>query len=179
MPGPTDVLAAAGGTAAETAQHAERQPARRGGPLARRGGPLARRVSFAALLVVVSAALLVGSGAFDGSPATPAQRAAAIESRIRCPSCEDLSVAQSSAPTAIAVRHRIAAMVRQGASDARIEASLVSRYGASILLLPAASGVGVIVYVLPAVGAAASLAIVAVVFWRRSRAFRQLRSDAP
>ena len=37
-------------------------------------------------------------------PAHRRQRAAAIESVIRCPSCEDLSVAVSSAPTAVTVR---------------------------------------------------------------------------
>ena len=45
----------------------------------------------------LAAALLLGRSA-----PTPAQRAAAIESALRCPSCEDLSVAASSAPTAVA-----------------------------------------------------------------------------
>ena len=54
--------------------------------------------------VVLVVALLVGSGVFSSTPPTSAQRAAAIESVIRCPSCEDLSVADSSAPTAVTVR---------------------------------------------------------------------------
>ena len=57
-------------------------------------------------LVVLGVALLIGSGLFDGTPATGAQRAAAIEANVRCPSCTDLSVAQSNATTAIAVRHQ-------------------------------------------------------------------------
>jgi cytochrome c-type biogenesis protein CcmH/NrfF len=54
--------------------------------------------------VVLVVALLIGSGVFSSAPVTNAERAASIESVIRCPSCEDLSVADSSAPTAVTVR---------------------------------------------------------------------------
>ena len=56
--------------------------------------------------VVLVAALVVGSGALSSSPPTAAQRAAAIEAVVRCPTCEDLSVAQSTAPTAAAIESR-------------------------------------------------------------------------
>lgn len=131
---------------------------------------LPRGASFLVMLVVVGMALAVGSGAFAGGTPTPAQRATAIEDTIRCPSCEDLSVAQSSASTAIAVRHLVERMVRQGATDARIKAALVARYGTGILLVPPASGLGVLVYVLPAAAGAGALGVVGVLFWRRSRA---------
>ncbi len=67
-------------------------------------------------LVVLGVALLIGSGTFDSSPQTVAQRAAAIEAGVRCPSCTDVSVAESNATTAIAVRHQIESMVAPGSS---------------------------------------------------------------
>ncbi len=67
-------------------------------------------------LLVLGVALLIGSGAFDSSPQTVAQRAAAIETNVRCPSCTDLSVAQSNSTTAIAVRNQIESMVAAGSS---------------------------------------------------------------
>ena len=62
-------------------------------------------------LLVLGVALLIGSGAFDSSSQTVAQRAAVIETNVRCPACTDLSVAQSNSTTAIAVRHQIESMV--------------------------------------------------------------------
>ena len=104
--------------------------------------------------VVLVVALLAGSGAFSSSPPTPAQRAAAIESIIRCPSCEDLKVAVSSAPTAVTVRATVAQLVAEGRSDQQIEDYLVARYGSAIVLDPPTSGWSALVWVLPlAVGA--------------------------
>ena len=55
------------------------------------------RASFVLALAVLAAALVVGSGVTSSAAPTAAQRAAALETQIRCPSCEDVSVAQSSA----------------------------------------------------------------------------------
>ena len=63
-------------------------------------------------------ALVIGSGALHSSPPTDGQRVAALEAGVRCPSCTDLSVSQSNATTAIAVRHQIESMVAAGRSDA-------------------------------------------------------------
>ena len=104
--------------------------------------------------VVLVVALVVGSGVLSSSPPTAAQRAAAIESVIRCPSCEDLSVAQSSAPTAVAVRATVAQLIAEGRTDEQIEDYLVARYGASIVLDPPASGWSLLVWLLPLAGGA-------------------------
>lgn len=77
-------------------------------------------------LVVLVVALMIGSGALDASPPTAGQRAAALEAGVRCPSCTDLSVAESNATTAIAVRHQIESMVAAGRSNADIDQALVS-----------------------------------------------------
>lgn len=131
-------------------------------------------VSVLALIVLAGVALAIGA---NRGPATVAQRAAAVESRIRCPSCTDISVADSEAPSAIAARRQIQAMVRAGASEATIERSFVARYGPSILLAPPASGLDAVVWVVPAVGLAVALAVIGGLFWRRARALGRLRGS--
>ena len=136
--------------------------------------PLWARV--AVPLVVLAVALVIGSGAFDNGSPTVAQRAAAIESNVRCPSCTDLSVAQSNASTAIAVRHQIESMVASGRSASEIDQVLVDEYGQTILLVPPDAGGVPLIWVLPLVLGAAALMVVGVVFWRRSRAFDALKA---
>jgi cytochrome c-type biogenesis protein CcmH len=135
-------------------------------------------LGFVALLVVLGVALAVGSGAFSTASPSAAARAAALEAQVRCPSCEDVSVAQSSASTAIAVRHQIATMVARGDSDQQILTSLTDRYGTSILLRPPASGLGAVVYVVPAIAGALAVGGLAVLFWRRQRELTRLRGGA-
>ncbi|HWF15143.1 MAG TPA: cytochrome c-type biogenesis protein CcmH [Acidimicrobiales bacterium] len=126
-------------------------------------------------LVVLGVALLIGSGAFDSSPQTVAQRAAAIEAGVRCPACTDVSVAQSNSTTAIAVRHQIESLVAAGSSDADIDQTLVSEYGQTILLVPPDAGGFPLIWVIPLVLGVATIGAVGVLFWRRTRAFDALR----
>jgi cytochrome c-type biogenesis protein CcmH/NrfF len=127
-------------------------------------------------LIVLAVALVIGSGAFDSGAPTPAQRAAAIEATVRCPSCTDLSVAQSNATTAIAVRHQVEGMVAAGRSAADIDQVLVSEYGQTILLVPPDAGGVPLIWIIPLVLGAGALVCVGVVFWRRSRAFDALKA---
>ena len=127
-------------------------------------------------LAVLGIALLIGSGAFDSSSETVAQRAAGIEANVRCPSCTDLSVAQSNATTAIAVRHQIETMVAGGSSTADIDQTLVSEYGQTILLVPPDAGGLAVIWIIPLVLGAVTVLAVGVLFWRRSRQFDALRA---
>jgi cytochrome c-type biogenesis protein CcmH/NrfF len=138
--------------------------------------PLWARVALP--LVVLAVALLIGSNAFEGSTPSAAQRAAAIEAGVRCPSCTDLSVAQSNATTAVSVRHQIEGLVAQGKSTADIDAVLVSEYGQTILLVPPDAGGVPVIWIVPLVLGVATAATVGVFFWRRNRAFESLRSGA-
>ncbi len=119
---------------------------------------------FALALVALVVATLVLS------PAAPSRQAriAHLESLVRCPSCEDLSVAQSSAPTALAVRHEIAAAVARGASDTAILTALETAYGPAILLSPPTSGLGTLLWAGPLALIVAALALGAL-RWRRRR----------
>ena len=126
-------------------------------------------------LLVLGVALLIGSGVFDSSPETVAQRAAVIESNVRCPACTDLSVAQSNSTTAIAVRHQIESMLAAGSSTADINQTLVSEYGQTILLTPPDSGGIPLIWIIPLVLGVGAVGAVGVLFWRRSREFDALR----
>jgi len=136
------------------------------------------RTGLAILLVVLAGGLVVGSGVGRSAAASPAQRAAALETQIRCPSCEDVSVADSSAPTAIAVRHEIQEWTAAGESTQQIENTLVARYGIGILLAPPGRGLLGVVWLVPLVVAVAGIGYMAVFFWRRTRELRTLRTDA-
>jgi cytochrome c-type biogenesis protein CcmH/NrfF len=128
-------------------------------------------------LAVLVVALVIGSGALDSAPPSVGQRAAALESDVRCPSCTDVSVADSNATTAIAVRHQIESMVAAGQSNADIDQTLVSEYGQTILLVPPDAGGIPLIWVIPIVLGTAALAGVGVVFWRRSRDFGALKAE--
>jgi cytochrome c-type biogenesis protein CcmH len=117
--------------------------------------------------VVLTVALIVGSGVLSSAPPTAIQRAYAIETVVRCPSCEDLSVAQSSAPTAIAVRAAVVQLISQGRTDQQIKTYLMDRYGSSIVLDPPASGWSLVVWLLPLAGGLAAAAMLVTVLIRR------------
>lgn len=123
--------------------------------------------SWALLAVALAVSLWVGA-----SPRTAPnldQRVHTVASEVRCPSCEDLTAADSNAPTAVAVRDLIRSQLRQGRSPAQIEAYLAARYGNDILLRPPARGVAGMVWVLPVAGGLAALGLLALAFrrWRR------------
>jgi cytochrome c-type biogenesis protein CcmH len=88
------------------------------------------------------------------APSAPSSvtRIAHLETLVRCPACDDLSVAVSNATSAIAVRHEISDDVHRGESDNKILTSLEAAYGPSILLSPSTSGLGVLLWVVPVVG---------------------------
>jgi cytochrome c-type biogenesis protein CcmH/NrfF len=132
-------------------------------------------------LVVLAVALVIGSGVFSAKPQTDAQRASAIESVVRCPSCIDVSVAQSEETTALAVRHEIQRLVAQGRSTTQIKATLVSQYGPTILLEPPGFP---FIWIVPIVLGSGALLVIGILFWRRSRQFAverqaQISVDAP
>lgn len=126
------------------------------------------RVAWAVLAVALAVGLAIGSGLGSGSGApTAAQRIAHLDNVIGCPSCTDLSVAESSAGTAVAIRSFVAAQVSTGASDQAIENAVEAGYGASIGLSPPTSGTDGLVWILPLVGGALAILGLVVVFVRR------------
>jgi cytochrome c-type biogenesis protein CcmH len=105
-----------------------------------------------ALVCVVALALVVAP-----SGASERGRIAHLETLVKCPSCDDLSVAQSNATSALAVRTDITKRVHDGQSDNRILTSLEATYGTSILLSPSTSGLGALLWLVPLAALAALL----------------------
>jgi cytochrome c-type biogenesis protein CcmH len=132
-------------------------------------------VSPTLLALVVVAALLIGSGVGGGGGSTDTQRARTIEAQVRCPSCEDLSVLDSTAPVAVSVRNQVGREVAEGQSDQQILDQLVARYGPSILLRPPTTGLTSLVWIVPAVGGAGAVVALAIVFRKRARQMRAMR----
>ncbi|HXA32435.1 MAG TPA: cytochrome c-type biogenesis protein [Acidimicrobiales bacterium] len=128
-----------------------------------------RSLIWVVLGVVLVVALLIGSGVFSSQPLTRAQRVQAIASGIKCPSCEDLSVADSNAQTAVTVRAAIVAQVAAGRTDQQIDDYLVARYGSSIVLTPPKSGWSLLVWVLPLVAGVVALGGLTLFMVRRRR----------
>jgi cytochrome c-type biogenesis protein CcmH len=98
-------------------------------------------------VVVVALAIVVWP---NGEPSAAA-RAHTLETQLKCPECEGLSVADSNAPTSLAIRADIKKRIRQGQGDEEIRQAYVDRYGEQILLQPQGSGISLLVWVLPVV----------------------------
>lgn len=111
--------------------------------------PLARRLAWLALALVAVAALTVGALG-DRGPSTNAERARHLASLVRCPTCRGQSALESDAAAARAIRTEIRRRVDEGQTDQEILGYLASRYGEEILLEPPASGIGAVVWALPA-----------------------------
>lgn len=77
-------------------------------------------------------------------------RARAIETQLRCPTCQGLSIADSPATAAVQMRAVVRDQLQAGASDDEVRAFFVARYGRWILLDPPASGVDLALWIAPA-----------------------------
>jgi cytochrome c-type biogenesis protein CcmH len=100
-----------------------------------------------AIVVVVALTVVV----WPRGDQSAAARAHSLETELKCPECQGLSVADSQAPTSRAIRADIKQRIAKGQSDAQIRQAYVDRYGESILLSPQDSGISLIVWVLPVV----------------------------
>ena len=129
---------------------------------------MASKVRAGSFLVWLVALALVAVLAFVSAPTTSsaAQRVAHLETLVKCPSCQDLSVAQSTSSSSLAVRHEIEGMVAKGDSDSQILTTIEDAYGTSILLSPSTAGWGALLWLVPT-AVVVGLAATGVVLRRR------------
>ncbi len=149
----------------------------------RRGRLFTRLTSRAgmAVLVVVAAgliALIVVAVRGEAPPATLAQQAHQIAATLRCPICEDLSVADSPAPLAGQMRTQIRQELAVGKTADQIKQNFVASYGDSVLLTPAHQGIGQVAYALPFVVVGAGL-VAGVLLLRGGRRTAAAPRDRP
>ncbi|MBI2169971.1 MAG: cytochrome c-type biogenesis protein CcmH [Actinobacteria bacterium] len=126
------------------------------------------RWSLVAAGMLAVAALVVAAGS-NGTDDSASARVEHLSEQLRCPTCQGLSVADSPASTARAIREDVARRVAAGETDAEIKAAYVDRYGEWILLRPRGSGVAVVVWAVPVAALVLAGAGLAAAFrrWRR------------
>lgn len=121
------------------------------------------------VLVVIAVAGLVRSAGVGG-PTTEAERAQAVAASLRCPTCQGLSVADSSSPLAKSMRRIIDEQVAAGESEHEVREYFVDRYGDWVLLSPRAEGSGWLVWALPGAAVLVGLLAAAQLVRRRTEA---------
>jgi cytochrome c-type biogenesis protein CcmH len=144
-------------------------------PGVERSRPVALFVLTLALAAAAGALAVVAVRGPRPSRAIPDQ-VHAVASTLRCPVCQNLSVADSPSGLAQQMRDTIRRDLQAGRTPAQIRARFVASYGEWILLLPPRHGVGLAVWILPVVlllGAAA-LGAVTVRRWSGGSGHRQL-----
>ena len=76
-------------------------------------------------------------------------RVQALGKQLRCPMCQGLSIADSGSSAARAQMDKVRELVAAGRTDQEIRDYFTSRYGEWALLEPPASGMNLLVWVLP------------------------------
>jgi cytochrome c-type biogenesis protein CcmH len=76
-------------------------------------------------------------------------RVQALGKQLRCPMCQGLSIADSGSSAARAQMDKVRELVAAGKTDQEIRAYFTSRYGEWALLEPPASGMNLLVWLLP------------------------------
>jgi cytochrome c-type biogenesis protein CcmH len=114
----------------------------------------------------------------DSGPSTPEERVEAISKRLACPICDGESVFESRNNASVAIRTEIAAQVNSGVrTDEEIISFIEQRYGSRVLLVPRATGVDALVWMLPVVAFVCATAGLAVAFRRWKQAADTVPSE--
>ncbi len=122
-------------------------------------------VGGAVAVVGLAALLAAGDGA---APQTIDDRAREIASGLRCPVCQNLSVADSPSRLAGEMRTEIETQLLAGRTPEAVRAYFVERYGEWVLLAPPRRGLNLVPWLVPVVGVIAGIAIWLVLVRRRA-----------
>ncbi|SFE82885.1 cytochrome c-type biogenesis protein CcmH [Blastococcus tunisiensis] len=136
-----------------------------------------RRVAggLAVLAVLAVAVLGLVRAAGDGGRPSLEERVAAVAGTIRCPTCQGLSVEDSSSVLAGGARAIIERQLAEGRTPDQVRQYFVDRYGEQVLLSPDPAGPGLVVWLAPALG----VPLVGVLVWARLRRSRRPAAGAP
>jgi len=102
-----------------------------------------------ALVFALLLSLWVLPAALAAQPQDLEEQTRAIAAELRCPVCQNNSVADSPSELAQQMRALIQEQLKEGKSPAEIRAFFVSKYGDWVLLAPPARGVGLLLWLLP------------------------------
>ena len=129
---------------------------------------MTRRTSW--LVIAILAVVSLGWAAFDdGPPRSTEDQVEAIARTLKCPTCGGQSVGDSDSAASRAIRLEIARQVEDGRSADEVRASIASRFGDQVQLVPSTTGFAGLVWILPVVVLVLAVAGVTAAFvrWRR------------
>ncbi len=128
------------------------------------------------VLAIVGAVLLSALGL---RPPSLDERARALESELRCPVCQGLSIADSPAALAGEMRGVVVQQVAAGMTDTDVRAYFVERYGPWILLAPDGAGPNLFLWAAPGLLLIGGAAVVVARARRRERGSALEPADQP
>lgn len=121
------------------------------------------------------AALAFGLAGAAPLPAEQEARAHRLAQSLRCPVCQNQTLAESNAPVALDLREQIQAQVAAGRSDDEVQAFMVQRFGDFVLYEPPRTPQTLLLWLGPFI----LLGGGGVVLWRRLRAGPPTGDPAP
>jgi cytochrome c-type biogenesis protein CcmH len=136
------------------------EPSRRG------RGPI---MALVVAVAVAMAALVVVAARGSAGPPTLQERVHDIAEGLRCPVCQNLSVADSPSGIAQQMRDDIALRLHQGQTERQIDAFFTAKYGRWILLSPEAGGIGLFAWFAPVLAVAAGAGLAWTIVRRKRR----------
>lgn len=132
----------------------------------------------AGAVAVIVIAALTGRGS-DGGVRTADDRVHEIAAGLRCPVCQNLSVADSPSRLAGEMRAEIAAKLAAGRSPDEIRAFFVDRYGEWVLLAPTKRGLNLLPWAVPVIGVLAGAVVWVALVRRRPTAEPPVEASIP
>lgn len=113
------------------------------------------------ILIAIALLALAAVVAFAARPheLTADERIDQITAELRCPVCQGLSVKDSSSDTARQMRDRVAQRVREGKTNAEIQAEFRAAYGDWILLSPPVTSWSGLIWLVPVAALGAGLVL--------------------
>lgn len=116
--------------------------------------------------MLAGAALAFGLAGAAPLPAEQEARTHRLAQSLRCPVCQNQTLAESSAPVALDLREQIQAQVAAGRSDDEVRAFMVQRFGDFVLYEPPRTPQTLLLWLGPFI----LLGGGGLVLWRRLRA---------
>jgi cytochrome c-type biogenesis protein CcmH len=105
--------------------------------------------ALAAVMLSAAAALAVVAVRSSAPPKSLQERVRDVASTLRCPVCQNLSVADSPSRLASQMRETIASELQAGKTPARIRAEFAASYGEWVLLAPPKRGLDLALWLAP------------------------------